>query len=111
MEESAAYQIGFYTGIFVGAFISGAIVGILPLLVARHCGHRTFAFVSWVVCVIASMLMGVFLSIPAAIVLTVAALCLKKERPGDKLPGDAERPKQTPIEMINARKQTVSAEY
>jgi hypothetical protein len=106
MAEDPAYQIGYRIGFFVGTFMCGAIVGMLPLLVARHRGHRTFAFVAWVVCVIANLLPGVFLLFPAAIVLTVAALCLKKE-----LPGDAGLAKQAPIEMTNAKEQTAPAEY
>lgn len=78
-EQDAAYRIGFYVGMFVGAFIGGAIVGLLPLFVARHRGRRTFAFASWVSCVVANLLMGIFLSIPVAVVLTVVALCLEEQ--------------------------------
>jgi len=81
-------------------------VGLLPLFVARRGGHRTFGLVSWVVCVVGSLIMGVFLSVPAAIVLTVVALCLKKE-----LPGGAGLAPNAPVRMINAQEQTASAEY
>ncbi len=80
-EQETAYRIGFYTGVLLGAFIAGAIVGLLPLAVARWRGHRTFALVSWVSCVLANLVLGIFLSIPVALVLTAVALCLGKPAP------------------------------
>ncbi len=75
-EQETAYRIGFFVGVLLGAFIAGAIVGLLPLAVARWRGHSTFALASWVSCVLANLVLGIFLSIPVALVLTAVALCL-----------------------------------
>lgn len=80
-EQEAAYRIGMVAGILFGAFLGGAIVGLLPLLVALRRGRRTFAFVSWGSCILANFLLGILLSVPLAVVLTVVVLCL--EKPGE----------------------------
>ncbi len=77
-QQEAAYRIGFQAGILVGALIAGAIVGLLPLIVALWRGRRTFALVSWASCILANFILGVFLSIPVAVVLTVVVLCLSR---------------------------------
>ncbi len=78
-EQEAAYRVGLVAGILFGAFLGGAIVGLLPLLVALHRGRRTFAFVSWGSCILANFVLGIFLSVPLAVVLTVVVLCLEKQ--------------------------------
>jgi len=78
-RQEAAYRIGFQAGILFGALLGGAIVGLLPLLVGLHRGRRTFAFASWVSCIVANFLLGVFLSVPLAVVLTVIVCCMEKQ--------------------------------
>jgi MFS family permease len=75
-QQEAAYRIGFQAGILFGAFLGGAIVGLLPLIVALCRGRRTFAFASWASCILANFLLGILLSVPLAVVLTVIVLCL-----------------------------------
>jgi MFS family permease len=77
-QQEAAYRIGFQAGILFGAFLGGAIVGLLPLIVALRRGRRTFAFASWASCILANFLLGIFLSVPLAVVLTVVVLCLEE---------------------------------
>lgn len=77
-QQQTAYNMGFRAGILLGAFIAGAIVGLLPLIVALRRGRRTFAFASWASCILANFLLGIFLSIPVAVVLTVVVLCLAR---------------------------------
>jgi len=76
--QEAAYRIGFQLGLLFGAFVGGAIVGLLPLIVSLRRGRRTFAFASWASCIAGSMILGIFLSVPVAIVLTVIVLCLER---------------------------------
>jgi len=78
-QQEAAYRIGLTAGILFGAFLGGAIVGLLPLIVALRRGRRTFAFASWASCILANFLLGIFLSVPLAVVLTVIVLCLEKQ--------------------------------
>jgi MFS family permease len=77
-EQEAAYRIGFQAGILFGAFLGGAIIGLLPLIVGLRRGRRTFAFASWASCIVANFLLGIFLSVPLAIVLTVVVCCLER---------------------------------
>jgi len=77
-QQEAAYRIGFQAGILFGALLGGAIVGLLPLIVGLRRGRRAFAFASWASCIVANFLLGIFLSVPLAVVLTVVALCLEK---------------------------------
>ncbi len=78
-EQEAAYRIGMQAGILFGALCGGAIVGLLPLIVALRRGRRTFAFVSWASCILANFLLGVFLSVPLAVVLTVVVCCMERQ--------------------------------
>ncbi len=77
-EQEAAYRIGMQAGILFGAFLGGAIVGLLPLIVALRRGRRTFALASWASCIVANFLLGIFLSVPLAVVLTVIVCCLER---------------------------------
>jgi len=77
-QQEAAYRIGLHAGIIFGALLGGAIVGLLPLIVGLRRGRRTFAFVSWASCIGANFLLGVFLSVPVAVVLTVIVCCLER---------------------------------
>ncbi|MCL5281544.1 MAG: hypothetical protein M1376_16725 [Planctomycetes bacterium] len=78
-QQEAAYRIGFQAGILLGALLGGAIVGLLPLLVALRRGRRTFAWASWVSCIVANFLLGLFLSVPLAVVLAVVVCCMEKQ--------------------------------
>jgi len=77
-EQEAAYRIGFQAGILFGALLGGAVVGLLPLIIGLRRGRRTFAFASWASCIVANFLLGIVLSVPLAVVLTVVALSLEK---------------------------------
>ncbi len=77
-QQEAAYRIGFQAGILFGAFLGGAIIGLLPLIVGLRRGRRTFAFASWASCIVANFLLGIFLSVPVAVVLTVIVCCLER---------------------------------
>ena len=77
-EQQEAYRIGMQAGIIFGALLGGAIVGLMPLIAALYRGRRTFALASWISCVVANFLLGILLSVPLAVTLTVIVLCLEK---------------------------------
>jgi hypothetical protein len=86
-QQEAAYRIGF----LFGAFLGGVIVGLLPLIVALCRGRRTFAYASWAACIVANFLLGIILSVPLAMVLTVVVCCMEKPSEKDLLcPQEAE---------------------
>jgi hypothetical protein len=90
-QQEAAYRIGLLAGVLFGAFLGGALVGLLPLIVALRRGRRTFAFASWVSCILANFLLGIFLSVPLAVVLTVVVCCMERQGERDILyPPEAE---------------------
>ena len=90
-QQEAAYRIGFQAGLLFGALLGGAIVGLLPLIAGLRRGRRTFAFASWVSCMVANFLLGIFLSVPLAVVLTVVVCCMEKQGAKDILgPQEAE---------------------
>ncbi len=78
-QQEAAFRIGMQAGILFGAFLGGALVGLLPLIVALRRGRRTFALASWVSCILANFLLGIFLSVPLAVVLTVVVCCMERQ--------------------------------
>lgn len=78
-EQEATHRIVMLAALLFGAFLGGAIVGLLPLIVALRRGRRTFAFVSWSSCILANLVLGIFLSVPLAVVLTVIVLCLEEQ--------------------------------
>jgi len=90
-QQEAAYRIGMQAGILFGALLGGAIVGLLPLIVALRRGRRTFALASWASCILANFLLGILLSVPLAVVLTVVVCCMEKQGEKDMLcPPEAE---------------------
>jgi hypothetical protein len=102
-QQEAAYRIGFPAGIVLGALLGGAIVGLLPLLVALRRGRRTFAFASWVSCILANFLLGIFLSVPLAVGLTVVALCREKQGEENRLCTAQAEPAQNIYEGVPLR--------
>lgn len=58
----------FTIGAIIGSLIGGALVGLIPLLFGMKKGQKTLAIVGFVCCVVGSFVLGVFLSVPVAIV-------------------------------------------
>lgn len=88
-------QIAYWTGIFIGGFVIGAICGIPPLLLALRKGRRGFALGSWFGCVFSGLFLGLTLALIVSIILTVIAICMKKPEEDDVVSGSIE--KQTEV--------------
>jgi predicted PurR-regulated permease PerM len=68
------------TAMFLGGAVAGACCAIVPLLVSRLKGTQLAAH-SILVCVIAGMIGGVVLAIPAALVMSLVAYFRKPPEP------------------------------
>ena len=102
-QQEAADRISFQAAILFGALLGGAIVGLLPLLVALRRGRRTFAWASWVSCIVANFLLGLFLSVPLAVVLTVVVCCLERQDENNLIGTTQTEPTQNVYEGTPAR--------
>jgi uncharacterized membrane protein len=71
-------QVVVWGGAFIGAFVVGALCGLLPLILALKKQRLGLALGSWISCVIAGLVLGLILAVPVSIVFTVVILCLKK---------------------------------
>ncbi len=71
-------EVVHWMGVFVGAFVAGALCGLLPLILALKKQRFGLALGSWICCVIAGLILGLILAVPVSIVFTVVTLCLKK---------------------------------
>lgn len=59
--------------VFVGAFLMGVILGLIPYKIAKNRGKEKFANIAMAVCIIGSLIAGIFLSIPACLICTIIA--------------------------------------
>ncbi len=66
---------------FVGALVGGVLFGLVPFFVARSRGQQTLGVAGLICCIVGSLLMGLFLSVPCALVFTVVALVRKPPAP------------------------------
>jgi hypothetical protein len=71
-------QVGYWIGIFFGAFVAGALCGLLPLILGLRKQRRGLALASWITCVVAGLILGSILAVPVSIIFTIVILCLKK---------------------------------
>jgi hypothetical protein len=71
-------QVVHWGGFLLGAFVVGALCGLLPLILALKKQRLGLALGSWISCVIAGLVLGLILAVPVSIVFTVVILCLKK---------------------------------
>jgi MFS family permease len=60
-----SYQIG----VIWGAIITGALIGLIFLILALRKGRRKLAIIGFVSCIVANFVLGLFLSIPVFIIL------------------------------------------
>jgi len=60
--------------IIAGSVIMGAILGLIPFLAARSRGKQKLSRIAMAVTVVCSILKGIYLSIPSAVIFTVIAL-------------------------------------
>jgi uncharacterized protein (DUF983 family) len=75
MNEPSGAQLG---GLIVGAVVAGLLCGLLPFVVARNRRRPELAWISVAVCVVAGLILGLLLAIPAALVCTGIILVLEK---------------------------------
>ena len=64
-----------------GALIGGVLFGLIPFFVARSRGQQTLGVIGLVCCIFGSLIMGLFLSVPCALVFTIVALVRKPPAP------------------------------
>ena len=71
-------SIAFIIGAIVGAFISGVIVGCIPLILGFVKKLPLYGVIGFMACIIGSLILGLFLSIPICI-LFVALIFAKSK--------------------------------
>ncbi|HXZ28486.1 MAG TPA: hypothetical protein VEG08_10875 [Terriglobales bacterium] len=66
---------------FVGALIGGVLFGLVPFFVARSRGQQGLGVAGLICCIVGSLFLGLFLSVPCALVFTIVALVRKPAAP------------------------------
>ena len=79
-------QIGYFIGLILGAFVAGAICGLLPMIIALKKQRRKIALISWISCVISGFILGLILAVPVSIIFTVVILFGKKSNDQKETP-------------------------
>tara|TARA_Y100001970_G_scaffold222937_1_gene274374 strand:+ start:6955 stop:7191 length:237 start_codon:yes stop_codon:yes gene_type:complete len=69
-----ANEAGYFVGVIFGALIMGAIIGLIPLILGINKGQKQLGIIGLVSCIVGSLILGLFLSIPIAIVFTIIIL-------------------------------------
>ncbi|MDE6221837.1 MAG: hypothetical protein K2G51_15680 [Lachnospiraceae bacterium] len=72
--ENSAYLIG----TVVGALFAGALIGLIPFFLGRKWGKQRLGTVGLVVCILCNFLLGIWLSIPACLIIIVVMLLTRK---------------------------------
>ncbi len=60
--------------IITSALLSGMIIGFMPLITALRRGYRRLGFTGWYLCIVGSLLLGIYLAVPLCIVFTAIVL-------------------------------------
>jgi uncharacterized membrane protein YraQ (UPF0718 family) len=66
--------------LFVGAFIGGSLSGFVPMVLGMHRGEERLGSVAMLLCIVASLMLGVFLAIPVAALFAI--IILRRTRNG-----------------------------
>lgn len=59
-----------FTGLWEGAFIAGCVAGLLPFIVALRRGNERLGAIGFLVCAASSLLSGLLLALPIALITT-----------------------------------------
>lgn len=60
--------------IITSSLLAGMIIGFMPLITALRRGYRRLGFTGWYLCIVGSLLLGIYLAVPLCIVFTAIAL-------------------------------------
>lgn len=66
-----ANQVAFTIGAIVGSLFSGALVGLVPLLLGLKKKFNGLAIGGFIACIVGSLFMGLLLSVPICVVFAV----------------------------------------
>jgi len=72
-QHEPAWYVGFGIGLVIGSLVTGALVGLVPLLLGRKLAQPKLGVAGFAVCVLGSLVGGLLLSVPAAAVFSVTA--------------------------------------
>ena len=65
------YELGVATGFIIGALLMGAIMGAFPLTLGLIKGRKKLAIGGFVACLVGSLILGLLLSVPLAILFVI----------------------------------------
>ena len=81
----------------VGAILMGALIGLIPLFLARNKGYSGLGWIFWSLCLLGNFVLGLYLSVPICLVEVVIILIKKRRQPpvivvpaSPPLPGEGE---------------------
>lgn len=80
MSQDAAAGLVHLGGLLFGALMGGCITGLLPAILGALWGRKGLAIAGFLCCVFGSLLLGILLAIPVAIIFAVIILILGKRR-------------------------------
>ncbi|MDE6621229.1 MAG: hypothetical protein K2K74_12215 [Lachnospiraceae bacterium] len=71
-------NMAYFVGLLAGALIGGAIIGLIPFFLGRKWGKQQLGTVGLVVCILCNFLLGLWLSIPACLIIIIVMLLTRK---------------------------------
>jgi MFS family permease len=78
-----ANQAAYAIGTIVGSLVSGALVGLVPLIMGLKKNFKGLAIGGFVACLVGSFLMGLLLSVPICVVFAVI-IAVKAKKAGSQ---------------------------
>jgi len=76
-------------GLIVGALVSGALVGAIPLILGLRRERKNLAIMGFISCIVGSLILGLLLSVPLCIIFVLLILFTKGNKPATDASSDA----------------------
>ena len=67
----------FMAGVLVGALLMGVVIGLIPLIIGIVKEQRNLGIIGLVSCTVGNLILGLFLSIPIALIFSIIILTKK----------------------------------
>jgi len=82
-------DIAYLIGAIVGAIIMGGIVGAIPLILGLRRERKNLAIMGFISCIVGSLILDLFLSVPLCIIFVLLILFTKGNKPETDTNADA----------------------
>lgn len=75
-------QIGYWIGVFIGAGVIGALLGLLPLILAKRQNRPRIGWIGFFSTLAGGLILGVILALPISVIFGIYIFFTKKSGQG-----------------------------